>query len=287
MNYLENQSLRLDQLRTGVANLTHAQQEASSLRVAREGLVTNFLSSVFTRASVALTDFVTAIYPKPDTALMASFADTKAQELGMVDYAKLRKAQLSTMEGFIGKYLPYGKVVSASLNYENDILTPQIKQFTTLLGGIINNHEDRKVLTTLEGKYKEQRKTLDGFDSEMSVFWQRGSFRSIQPAGDVIDRSSDLIEINQDAKAIADKLKQVNFQNIQAKVSEVRDLIKIAVDAIDNGGLKEISDAQLKNLSYGVLALAESVEFFGIVLYRANVYLSAIARLNALVKKIG
>jgi hypothetical protein len=287
MNYSESQSLRLDQLRTGVTHLLQAQSEASSIRFAREGLVTNFLSSVFSRASVALSDFVTAVYPKADTALAASFIKTKYEKMEALDYNKLRTAQLSTMEGFIGKYAAYGQQILTSLSYEVDILSPQLREFKMLLGGIINNHDDRKALLSLEKKYKDQREVLDGFDTEMSKFWQRGSYKSIQTVGDVIDRSADLVVINKDANLIAEKLKQVSFERIQSKVSEVRDLIRIAIESIDNGNLKEVSDAQLKNLAHGVMALAESVEFFGVVLYRANVYINAVDRLNTVAKKVG
>ena len=155
-----------------------------------------------------------------------------------------------------------------------------------LLGGIINNHEDRKSLLSLQGKYKEYRSILDSLDREVSVYWQRGSFKAIRPVGDVLDRTADVVEINRDAKLIAEKLKQVSFEQVQAKVSEVRDLIKIALEVIDSKGLKEVSDPQLKNLSQGIMGLAESVEFYGLVLYRANVYVAAVARLNEAVKKI-
>lgn len=286
MNYLENQSLLLDQLRTGVKNLSDAQAQASSLKFAREGLVTNFLSSVFSRASVALTDFVEAVYPKPDTALITGFSNSQSLDLKDTDYVKLRVAQLSTMEGFIGKYLPYGKQVRTSLNYYEQTLQPQIKEFRLLLGGIINNQEDRKALMSLEPQYKKQRAALDDLDKEGSTYWARGSFKSIQTVGDVIDRSSDLPEIYTDAKAIAETLKAISFQEVQSQVSQVRDLVRIAIKAIDSGNLTQVSDAQLKNLSFGILALAESVEFFGLTLYRANVYLSAVSRLKEVVKKM-
>lgn len=100
------------------------------------------------------------------------------------------------------------------------------------------------------------------------------------------DRTADVVEINRDAKLISEKLKQVSFEQVQAKVSEVRDLIKIALEVIDSKGLKEVSDPQLKNLSQGIMGLAESVEFYGLVLYRANIYVAAVARLNEAVKKI-
>lgn len=286
MNYAESASLRLDQLRAGVAQLNAAQSEASSLRIAREGLVTNFLSSVFLRASVAFDDFVTSVYPKADTALAVGFAKAKEEQLEFTDFSKVRKVQLASMEGFIGKYLPYGDLILNSLNYEAETLSPQIKEFRTLLGGIINNLEDRKTLLSLEGKYKAQRKVLDGADTEMNKFWQKGSYKSILTVGDVLDRSADLVEINRVAKNIAEKLKVVSFEQIQSQISEVRDLIRVAHEAIVGGNLREVSDAQLKNLSHGVLALAESVEFFGMVLYRANMYLSAVTRLNDTIKKV-
>lgn len=202
------------------------------------------------------------------------------------DYTKLRKVQVSTMEGFEGKYLTYGKYVLTSLSYYDNVLSVQLTEFRNLLGGIINNHEDRKSLLSLQGKYKEYRSILDALDREVSVYWQRGSFKAIRPVGDVLDRTADVVEINRDAKLISEKLKQVSFEQVQAKVSEVRDLIKIALEVIDSKGLKEVSDPQLKNLSQGIMGLAESVEFYGLVLYRANVYVAAVARLNEAVKKI-
>ena len=286
MNYNESTSLRLDQLRAGVAALEAAQAEASSLRIAREGLVTNFLSGVFARASVAFQDFATAVFPKTDAAILNGFSPKETVEMESADYAKLRKVQVSTMEGFEGKYLTYGKYVLTSLSYYDNVLSVQLAEFRNLLGGIINNHEDRKSLLSLQGKYKEYRSILDSLDREVSVYWQRGSFKAIRPVGDVLDRTADVVEINRDAKLIAEKLKQVSFEQVQAKVSEVRDLIKIALEVIDSKGLKEVSDPQLKNLSQGIMGLAESVEFYGLVLYRANVYVAAVARLNEAVKKI-
>lgn len=286
MNYNESTSLRLDQLRAGVAALEAAQAQASSLRIAREGLVTNFLSGVFARASVAFQDFATAVFPKTDAAILNGFSPKETVEMESADYAKLRKVQVSTMEGFEGKYLTYGKYVLTSLSYYDNVLSVQLAEFRNLLGGIINNHEDRKSLLSLQGKYKEYRSILDALDREVSVYWQRGSFKAIRPVGDVLDRTADVIEINRDAKLISEKLKQVSFEQVQAKVSEVRDLIKIALEVIDSKGLKEVSDPQLKNLSQGIMGLAESVEFYGLVLYRANVYVAAVARLNEAVKKI-
>lgn len=286
MNYNESTSLRLDQLRAGVAALEAAQAEASSLRIAREGLVTNFLSGVFARASVAFQDFATAVFPKTDAAILNGFSPKETVEMESADYAKLRKVQVSTMEGFEGKYLTYGKYVLTSLSYYDNVLSVQLAEFRNLLGGIINNHEDRKSLLSLQGKYKEYRSILDALDREVSVYWQRGSFKAIRPVGDVLDRTADVIEINRDAKLISEKLKQVSFEQVQAKVSEVRDLIKIALEVIDSKGLKEVSDPQLKNLSQGIMGLAESVEFYGLVLYRANIYVAAVARLNEAVKKI-
>ena len=286
MNYNESTSLRLDQLRAGVAALEAAQAQASSLRIAREGLVTNFLSGVFARASIAFQDFATAVFPKTDAAILNGFSPKETVEMESADYAKLRKVQVSTMEGFEGKYLTYGKYVLTSLSYYDNVLSVQLAEFRNLLGGIINNHEDRKSLLSLQGKYKEYRSILDALDREVSVYWQRGSFKAIRPVGDVLDRTADVIEINRDAKLISEKLKQVSFEQVQAKVSEVRDLIKIALEVIDSKGLKEVSDPQLKNLSQGIMGLAESVEFYGLVLYRANVYVAAVARLNEAVKKI-
>lgn len=286
MNYNESTSLRLDQLRAGVAALEAAQAQASSLRIAREGLVTNFLSGVFARASVAFQDFATAVFPKTDAAILNGFSPKETVEMESADYAKLRKVQVSTMEGFEGKYLTYGKYVLTSLSYYDNVLSVQLAEFRNLLGGIINNHEDRKSLLSLQGKYKEYRSILDALDREVSVYWQRGSFKAIRPVGDVLDRTADVVEINRDAKLISEKLKQVSFEQVQAKVSEVRDLIKIALEVIDSKGLKEVSDPQLKNLSQGIMGLAESVEFYGLVLYRANVYVAAVARLNEAVKKI-
>ena len=286
MNYNESTSLRLDQLRAGVAALEAAQAQASSLRIAREGLVTNFLSGVFARASVAFQDFATAVFPKTDAAILNGFSPKETVEMESADYAKLRKVQVSTMEGFEGKYLTYGKYVLTSLSYYDNVLSVQLAEFRNLLGGIINNHEDRKSLLSLQGKYKEYRSILDALDREVSVYWRRGSFKAIRPVGDVLDRTADVVEINRDAKLISEKLKQVSFEQVQAKVSEVRDLIKIALEVIDSKGLKEVSDPQLKNLSQGIMGLAESVEFYGLVLYRANVYVAAVARLNEAVKKI-
>lgn len=286
MNYNESTSLRLDQLRAGVAALEAAQAQASSLRIAREGLVTNFLSGVFARASVAFQDFATAVFPKTDAAILNGFSPKETVEMESADYAKLRKVQVSTMEGFEGKYLTYGKYVLTSLSYYDNVLSVQLAEFRNLLGGIINNHEDRKSLLSLQGKYKEYRSILDALDREVSVYWQRGSFKAIRPVGDVLDRTADVVEINRDAKLISEKLKQVSFEQVQAKVSEVRDLIKIALEVIDSKGLKEVSDPQLKNLSQGIMGLAESVEFYGLVLYRANIYVAAVARLNEAVKKI-
>ena len=286
MNYNESTSLRLDQLRAGVAALEAAQAQASSLRIAREGLVTNFLSGVFARASVAFQDFATAVFPKTDAAILNGFSPKETVEMESADYAKLRKVQVSTMEGFEGKYLTYGKYVLTSLSYYDNVLSVQLAEFRNLLGGIINNHEDRKSLLSLQGKYKEYRSILDSLDREVAVYWQRGSFKAIRPVGDVLDRTADVVEINRDAKLISEKLKQVSFEQVQAKVSEVRDLIKIALEVIDSKGLKEVSDPQLKNLSQGIMGLAESVEFYGLVLYRANIYVAAVARLNEAVKKI-
>lgn len=287
MNYSESSSLRLDQLRAGVVALEKASSEASSLTFAREGLVTNFLSSVFSRASVALSDFVSAVYPKADLATASSFTISDEPTYTRADYTKLRSAPLTTMEGFEGKYLPYGKVVLTSLSYYKNVLDPQMKQFRTLLGSVINNLEDRRALMSLESRYKAQKTELEGFDRDGAAFWSRGSYKSIHTVGDVVERSGDLVEIMRDGKAIANELKTVNFEEVQGRVKEIRDLIRIAVEAIDAGNLKGMSDAQLKNLSFGVMSLAESVEFFGLTLYRANVYLTALGRLQEAVKKFG
>jgi hypothetical protein len=89
MNYNESTSLRLDQLRAGVAALEAAQAQASSLRIAREGLVTNFLSGVFARASVAFQDFATAVFPKTDAAILNGFSPKETVEMESADYTKL------------------------------------------------------------------------------------------------------------------------------------------------------------------------------------------------------
>lgn len=285
MNFIgDAPSIDLAMLRDGVDNFNKSLAESSGFRVARENMVHNVLNNLMLRASVTFTDFVERYWPSVGKSAATNLKDLP-RGYDRVQYADIATQQVSTMEGFDGHYLNYGPVVLESLGFYEAILDKQLQSYKLLLGRLITNQKDQESFKTLEPEIKAATAAREQGNTANAAFWSQGSFKSLVPVGVVVERMNDVVDIFATGKAINAHLRRIDVNAIQTRVTDIKTMIQVLLDNIENGGVDKINDTQLKNIAHGVMDLAKSVEYFGLVVYRANIYLTALDRLNAVIAK--
>ncbi len=285
MNFIgDAPTIDLSMLQAGVEKFDRSLSESSGLRVARENMVHNVLNNLMLRASVTFTDFIERFLPNIGKNALVLLQDLP-RGYDRVQYADIVNEQFTSMEGFDGKYIDYGPVVLESINFFDNILDKQLQSYRLLLSRIITNQKDQTSFRSHDAEIKAASAAREEGNDANASFWSAGSFKSIVAVGSVLDRMADVVDVFSTGKAIHARLRRIDLTAIHTKSTDIKTMISVLLENINSGGIDGINDTQLKNIAHGVMDLAKSVEYFGLVVYRANVYLSALNRLNAVIAK--
>lgn len=248
------------------------------INTSTEGILQNFLPKLFGSASQLFTSFVQSA--KFNGKELMQLIDKEKRSLSSIEkmnYEIIRHRPLDTMEGFTGSYKDYSGVVLVGLGFYEDVLDEELRAYKMLLGDLLTNKTAQLSLKDLA----IDSATRVAQERAQAPFWTRGSFASRGTLGDVVGSLSEFSDLYLNMAAIAKKATSAPLDNVLARVSEVNALVTILADTLKTDEMKNISRTQITNLSEGILNLARNVEHYSIQCYRAQVFITAVKRLDA------
>lgn len=249
-----------------------------------EGIISDALTNAFSHARSYFTDLFSSKKIGDEELCNLKPEYTQAKEdyrhLTPADFPVLSQAQHTGMEGFHGKYIDYSPVVINTLKKTGESFNASIKFYKILVSSIVTNKSSRGQWEDLTPRFEKSAKNRAEVIKDASQFWAEGSFASVVKINDVVSRLAELHQLDKDCLALVAELKQHDVQKTKNEVAEISDLIMILSKEIKDEKITDISSAQVKNLSTGVLELARQCEDYALAIYNAHVFLNTLKRLQ-------
>lgn len=253
---------------------------------AAEGVASDMLSGILRRSrSVFTALFDRKVDGTALTGLQADYArEDSYKHLKATDYPLLARQPLDGMEGFTGLYVDYTPVVLRGLKFYEDQLDEALKFYRLLAGSLVNNRASRESWEDLTPRFEKSAEYRAREDKGNAEFWVAGSHEAVTKVGNVVSRLADLQQLDKDGEDVRAAIRGYDLKKIEARVTEINDLVQVISKGIETSKMLDLSRAQVANLANGIMELAYQTEHFAVAVYRAHMYLNALKRLQAVVK---
>lgn len=179
-------------------------------------------------------------------------------------------------EGMKLTWLDYMDRLEPAVVHSTQVLDEVMNEFTTFMGGLLNNHDHKYSTQSFERKYQMWEKERQAMHKALAGAFDdhHGTQTSI---GKVIDRNADWATVFKRLDAMVNTLNGVSRDKLNAKIAEASMLIdRVIAKGVDRKELDDMSPQTMANLSEGAYGVAREVEFYTAVYYKVDALANAV-----------
>lgn len=189
-------------------------------------------------------------------------------------------------EGFKDRYIPYFNWLGKEgLDYIEGSMKLLDAYYQDL--AVFISNKDAKISTVDHSRtYADMEKALEKSKEGLASFFEAGSHTALAPIDQLFDRQVDIQTASRAAVDLNRRRLGLKPDLILKKANAISELLNLLVDSTQNKEIPEVSGAAAKAIAQGALVAARYVEFVGVIQYRIEEAINAMAICSEQISKI-
>lgn len=203
-----------------------------------------------------------------------------------LNFMRAGSSLVQTPEGFKGHYVEYMEWLNKQgFDYITEA-TEALGAYYRDLSIFISSQEAKQSLKDKTKMYGEMQKALDNVKDGLGSFFDARTANALRTIDSVFDRGPDISTTVRLATDLNRKRLTIKTKEIASLTQQIASLINMLVESSATNKVPEVSGEAARGVSQGALVIAHYVEFIGVMLYRMEEAINAVAIMADQVSKI-
>lgn len=193
---------------------------------------------------------------------------------------------IQTPEGFKDRYVPYlNWLINDGVAYieRTKELLDDYYRFLTMF---ISSKDGKTISNDNSRLYAEMEEALAKAKNGLGSFFEPSSSSAVKPLDELFDRSADIQTAAKIAIDLNRKRLGLKPQDVLKQTNAINGLLTLIIESSENDKIPEVSGPAASALAKGALVAAHYVEFVGVIQYRIEEAINAMAIAAGQINKI-